>query len=429
MQKLRFIRLSNPWQSLIVSFALLISAGMLMLKMPWVMHRSGLSWLDALFTSSSAVCVTGLTVVPTSGFNTAGQWTILLLIQLGAIGIMTLTTSFLLLVRGKIGLKHKLEFAQLQEGFSLAGTSFLLKEIVKITFIIELLGALLLWPGFLSEGFSVKQSAYLSVFHSVSAFCNAGFSPFDDSLTGMNGWIKLVVAFLIIMGGLGYLVIFELLHFPRQSRLSFHSKIVLITTVGLLISGILFLAVFDWSHLSLIDIFFQSVTARTAGFNTVDLQSLSYGSVFTLMLLMFIGASPGSTGGGIKTTVFFVIVSSIFSVLKGKEEVVMFHRTLSRKTIMKAFATATLYFFIITTGVLILLQSHELSFERSLFEAISAMGTVGLSLDVTPHLNEIGKWTIIALMFIGRVGPASFALATMISGKELNIKYPKAELY
>ncbi len=429
MQKFRITKPVNPWQSLIISFALLIISGMILLKMPWVIHREGLNWLDALFTSSSAVCVTGLTVVPTSGFNQAGQWTILLLIQLGAIGIMTLTTSFLLLIRGKIGLKHKLEFSQLQEGFSLAGTTFLLKEIIKITFAIELIGALLLWPGFIQEGFSIGQSAYLSVFHSVSAFCNAGFSTFDESLTGMNTWIKIVVALLIISGGLGYLVLFEIRHFPRQAKLSFHSKIVLITTAGLLIAGVLFLALFDWSHLSVSDMFFQSVTARTAGFNTVDLQNLSYGSVFTLMLLMFIGASPGSTGGGIKTTVFFVILSSIFSVLKGKEEVVVFHRTLTRKTIMKAFATAILYFLIITIGVLILLQSHELSFERSLFEAISAMGTVGLSLDVTTHLNHTGKWTIIALMFIGRVGPASFALATMISGKKLNIKYPKAELY
>ncbi len=419
----------NPWHSLILSFGWLILLGSILLLIPPVEHQNGLPFTDAVFESTSAVCVTGLTSVSTTGFNLWGQIALLLLMQLGAIGIMTFTSSFMLALRGQLRLRDRVKFTALQEGTFYDG-SHVLQNILKITFVTEFIGFILLTIGFLYEGFSPGQAAWHGLFHAVSAFCNAGFSTFDTSLIGLNPLIKYTVAALIIIGGLGYYVIFELMLLRQGKRhLSLHSRVVLITTVLLIVAGAVLLYWFEGGRMGITDSIFQSVTARTAGFNSVDMNILHYPSIFLLMLLMFIGASPGSTGGGIKTTSFFVIVYSILSVLKGKTEVIYARRRIGYRLIMKAFATAVIYFAVIFIGTLLLLQDNGITLKEALFEAVSAMGTVGLSLGITPHLTVAGKWVLIALMFIGRVGPASFAMATLIRRKEPIIKYPEGTLF
>ena len=419
----------NTWQSLVFSFLILIAVGTILLMMPWVEHSKGLGWLDALFTSTSAVCVTGLTVVPTSGFNLWGQLSILLLIQLGALGIMTLTSSFLLAMKGRLSLRHRMSFSHLSENYNLYDTTYVLKNILKITFITELAGFLFLALGFHRQGLAWGDALYQGLFHSVSAFCNAGFSPYDDSLTGTHWLVKITTAFLIITGGLGYFVIIELMTRRQRQKLSIHSRIVLITTTALVLGGTLLVYLFEKGQISGLDAFFQSVTTRTAGFNTVDLNALHGTTIFLFLILMFIGASPGSTGGGIKTTNFFIMIYTVLSVLKGKQEVVYHNRTISTRTILKAFATTISYFIILSAGTLLLMDLQEFGLKESLFEAVSAMGTVGLSLGITPLLGAGGKWVIIILMFVGRLGPASFALAVSARRKEIKIQYPEAEIY
>jgi len=398
--------------------------------MPFVNHTNGLSIIDACFTATSAICVTGLTTVSTSGFNLYGQLSLLLLMQLGAVGIMTLTSSFLVAFRGKLSLKHKISFSKLQENFEIKDANSILKSILIITFITEFIGFVLLSIGFFIEGLSLNNAMYQGFFHSISAFCNAGFSTYDTSIVNLNSLIKYTISFLIIIGGLGYFVIYELIDKRKHhSKLSLHSKIVIYTTIVLIIGGTLLLFLFEKGTMTFTDSFFQSVTTRTAGFNSIDLTKLNYTSIFLILLLMFIGASPGSTGGGIKTTTFFIIIISIFSVLKGKTEVVIYNRTISIKHILKAFATSFIYFGIIVFGVILLLQESPFSLQEALFESVSAMGTVGLSLGITPNLDTYGKIIIIALMFIGRLGPASLALATMKKEKHLKIKYPDGTIY
>jgi trk system potassium uptake protein TrkH len=430
VMKRKFNLKMNPWQYLVISFIFLISAGTLLLYLLPVTRQGKLSFVDALFTSTSAVCVTGLTTIPTSSFNQAGQIIILLLIQLGAIGIMTLTSSFLLILKGKISLTQKMMFSGLQNKEAFTEANIVLKNILKITFITEFIGFVVLSIGFMLQGIDWRSSLYEGFFHSISAFCNAGFSTFDSSLIGMNSLIKISISILIIIGGLGYLVIYEVIDKKRQwKKLSLHSKIVLLTSILLIIGGSLFIYFGEWKQISLVDSFFQSVTTRTAGFNSVEINKMPIYIIFLLMLLMFIGASPGSTGGGIKTTTFFVIIYSVFSILKGKKQLVVFNRSIPFLYIMKAFATTVLYAAFIFTGVILLLETNNIGLKEGLFEAVSAMGTVGLSLGITPLLNTSGKIIIIALMFIGRLGPASLALATLKKRKETKIKYPQGEIY
>ncbi len=306
----------------------------------------------------------------------------------------------------------------------------ILKNILKITFFTEFLGFILLTIGFLWDGLTVPDSIYQGIFHSISAFCNAGFSTYDTSLIGTNPLIKYTVSLLIVLGGLGYFVIYEIIEkYSNKRKFSLHSKIVIITTLLLIIAGSIFLYIFENGNLSLTDSIFQSITTRTAGFNSTDLNKLSYASYFVLTSLMFIGASPGSTGGGIKTTTFFIMVYSIISILKGDANIVVFKRSIPKSYILKSYATAFIYFLTISIGVILLLQNHDFKFEEVLFEAISAMGTVGLSLGITPNLSVLGKIVIILLMFIGRLGPASFAMATIIKEKKILFKYPRGDIY
>jgi trk system potassium uptake protein TrkH len=428
----------NPPVSLMLSFVLVILIGTLLLMLPVSSRQNQVTpFVDALFTSTSATCVTGLIVVDTgTHFTLFGQLVILILIQVGGLGIMTVSTAFALLMGRSIDLKLKNVMNQVVGGTYTINVLQLLKSIVIVTAVIELLGAMVLMLQF-SQDYPLNRAIYLSVFHSVSSFCNAGFSLFSANLAGYtnNAIISLTVPALIFLGGIGFTVIIDLYRYFLTSgkvrKLSLHSKIVLTTSAILIVGG--FIAFFIMEYYGsmkgytiqqrFLASLFQSVTTRTAGFNTIDMAALSKGTVLVCILLMFIGASPGSTGGGIKTTTISVLGLTIISLVKGRKDISVYKRRIPASNFREA---AGLVFFSITIIfliVLVLMMTQPHSFDKILFEAFSAFGTVGLSMGITPYLTSLGKILITLLMYIGRIGPLTMIYAFAVSKKHTNINY------
>ncbi|MFO7866940.1 MAG: TrkH family potassium uptake protein [Candidatus Aminicenantes bacterium] len=418
----------NPAQVLAVSFlgAIAVGAGLLMIPACTVGGR--ISWIDALFTSASAVCVTGLIVQDTPVYFTPlGQAVILILFQLGGLGIMTFSTLVMVMTGRRISFKDRII---VQEGFHHASPSnlkSLIRNIFLFTFGLEIAGAGCLYF-YWKDDFSGFQAAFHAVFHSVSAFCNAGFARFSDSFESFRGDLVVngVLVVLIILGGLGFLVLnetFEILadkFRKKRHRLSLHMRMVLCITSALLLGSAALFFILEYAgalqNLPLIEkittAFFQVVTPRTAGFNTIDLHLLGQGTIFMLIMLMFVGAAPGSTGGGVKITTLGVLFAFIKSRLAGRRLVNLNRRTLPFELITKAFTLLALSFMVISLAVFILMISHpDMTFREIIFEAFSAFGTVGLSLGITPELNPLGKTVIILTMYIGRIGPLSFLYA------------------
>jgi trk system potassium uptake protein TrkH len=416
--------------------------------------RSGahLHPVDALFLSTSAACVTGLSVVDIGTELTVwGQLTILGLIQLGGLGIMTFSTVLILLLGRDISFRSRI---LVQDSFShspKADLLLLLKNVILFTFVFESLGALLLFARF-REGATPFRAAYQGVFHAVSAFCNAGFGLFADSLMRYRDdpLVSLTVAILIVFGGIGFLVLHEILlaiggshslnHYWR--RLSLHCKIVLTMTATLLTGGMLFFLVSEWSFTMAslnwaerwLAAFFQSVTTRTAGFNTLDFGTMNNVTLLGTIMLMFIGASPGSTGGGIKTSTLGVLLALSRARFTGSRHIYAFKRSIPDNTINRAFSVFALGVVIVMLGTAGLLISEQNAgmvdgsrgqFLELLFETTSAFGTVGLSMGITPKLSHWGKCILVVIMFIGRLGP--LVIATAISFKEPKGKFVYAE--
>lgn len=433
-----FWRRLSPPQLFVGSFLLLILLGTIGLKtLPGLYTGTPLSWLDALFTATSAVCVTGLTVVDTATYFTPwGQAFILLLIQLGGLGIITFTTVLIVALGRRLSLRQQALAVSVAEAAPHIDYRQLARDVVRFTFLIEAIGALLLYLGF---GLKLGWEAALwpAVFHAISAFCNAGFSVFSDSLTGFrtDPLVLLPVMLLIVTGGLGFLTLEELylwrksIRVRRRFRLSLHSRLVLVTTAALLAIGSVFFVVFEWHvtlrafplEAKLLNSLFMSVTARTAGFNTIDYgQATEQTNVLTI-LLMFVGGSPGSTAGGVKTTTLALLVLLALSRLRGQEIPSCWSRSVPHEVVQRAVGL-----FVVAVAVLMLASfaltaseiEHGVSapggFLKYLFEAYSAFGTVGLSMGVTPSLTPTGRWIIILLMFIGRVGPLTFAAALVV---------------
>ncbi|HDJ23370.1 MAG TPA: hypothetical protein ENF17_05745 [Candidatus Aminicenantes bacterium] len=415
------IRRFNPSQILALSFLGAICLGTLLLMLPWSTQEGRISFIDALFTSTSAVCVTGLIVKDTpTFFSPWGQAIIMLLFQMGGLGIMTFSTLILLVSGRKISITDRLI---IQEGFHygfLRDWRSLIKKIFLFTFFIELGAGLILFLRWRVD-FPWPKALFISLFHAISAFCNAGFSLFSQSLLNYRHdvVINLTMMATIVLGGLGFLVLQEGFYFfgcklkRTTYRLSLHTRLVLTMTSLLILLPALVLLGVEWSHSlagynfseKLLASFFQVITARTAGFNTLDLTSLSYGSVFLLIALMFTGASPGSTGGGVKTTTMGVVLAFLRSKLLAREEVLLYRRTIPSEVITRAFTLVTLaIFFISGAGFLLFLVQPHLSMDQALFEVFSAFGTVGLSLGGTASLNTGGKIIIIITMFVGRIG-------------------------
>ncbi|MFQ5588924.1 MAG: TrkH family potassium uptake protein [Nitrospiria bacterium] len=422
----------RPAQAMAMGFVLLIATGTMLLSLPqMVSDPSKISIIDALFTATSASTVTGLTLAPISEFyRQSGIWVILFLIQMGGLGIMTFGVLFSLLSNQRIKLQ---DAVTLQGALATESLGTVRKEIGLIffvTFVIETLGALLFWL-FLPNG--TDQPVFTAIFHSVSAFSNAGFSLFPENLEGFVGHIPLnfVVAVLIVLGGIGFPVLNNLGGYPffkkdrTAWRLSFHSKMVLSVSAGLLgigTIGIYFLefngalASLSWYEKWLASLF-HSVTARTAGFNTLNISVFSDATLYLLLLLMWIGGSPASTAGGIKTTTFAVMLATLKAMLNRRQEVSFFKRSLSPLAVQKALSIAFSSSAILAILLLLLLFTEGGHFKEVMFESVSAFNTVGLSTGMTSSLTPAGKLIITLTMFIGRIGSLTlaFSLAERVS--------------
>ncbi|MCX7973990.1 MAG: TrkH family potassium uptake protein [Candidatus Aminicenantes bacterium] len=412
----------QPASVLAISFLIAITLGTIILLFPASTVTGKIRFIDALFTATSAICVTGLTVVDTATYFTRfGQIIILILIQLGGLGIMTFSTLILLAAGRRISIQDRI---MVQESFlPRAPRDFraIIRNIFFMTVAIELAGTIFLFLC-LNRKFAWPEALFHSLFHAVSSFCNAGFSTFSDNLQGFVGdvVVNLTIISLIILGGLGFLVIQECFYYfvlaraAKRYRFSLHSKIVLTVSSSLIITGWLVLYLLESSHGfnhldgkgKILASLFQAVTPRTAGFNTVDLRNLQIASIFFLMGLMFIGASPGSTGGGIKTATLGVIIAFIRAKLRARERVYLFYRTLPDDCLTRAF---TLFFlalsWIALASFFIFLAQPSALMKEVFFEVFSAFGTVGLSLGLASELTPIGKIVIIVTMYIGRIGP------------------------
>ena len=437
-------------RTICTGFLALIIVGMLLLMLPFA-TASG-DWnhpLVALFTSTSAVCVTGLIVVDTGTyFSSFGQGVVLTLIQLGGLGYMTATTLLLLLVGRRLCLKDRLAIQQAMETAELANVTKLLVSIISMTLIFELTGAFLLIPTFITD-FGLGRSLWLSVFHSISAFNNAGFSLFSDSLVqyAENPWPMAIISGLIILGGIGYQVIMEAFLWGRdrlqgrQKRtvFSLHFRIVTSTTLVLLLLGTVAFLLIEYDNpatfagkgfgVKVLLAGFQSVVMRTAGFNSIDIGAMETSALFVAIALMFIGASPGSTGGGIKTTTARILIMSTFAALRGRDEVDCYQRQIPTARVLKALAVvvaSAISVIIITTCISV--SDPNLSFIGILFEAVSAFATVGLSTGITAELSTLGQLFIIAIMYIGRVGILLLISALLGDPSPTAIRFPEEDL-
>ncbi len=437
-------------RTICLGFIAVIALGALLLLMPF--STSDGAWSDpitALFTSTSAVCVTGLSVVDVGKYYSFwGQLFLVLLVQIGGLGYMTATTFLLLLLGRRFGLKDKIAIQQSLDKSGLDGVVQLVQSILATTMLFELTGVFLLMLVFVPQ-FGFKDGLWSAIFHSVNAFNNAGFSLYSDNLIGyrVSPLINLTIGGLIIFGGLGYQVIMEMYLWVRArfnkspicTVFSLNFKVVTSTTAILIILGTLAFLVMEYQNpetlgslnfaQKVMAAWFQSVTPRTAGFNTIDIGKMSETALFLTIALMFIGASPGSTGGGIKTTTFRILFSCTAAVLEGKEQVECYQRqipiALILKTISVVFGSLIV---VIVSATLVELANPELEFIQVLFEAVSAFATVGLSTGITAKISAIGKLILIATMYIGRVGVLLLMSAAVGDPKPTTVKYPEESL-
>jgi trk system potassium uptake protein len=442
LRPLRPARPHSPARYIALSFAVAITLGTLLLWHPWS-HAPGhdITFLQALFTATSAVCVTGLVVVDTgSAWSPAGQIIIMVLIKIGGLGLVTLGTLFAIILGRRIGFSERMRLATQLNALHTGGVVRLILTIFFFSLGLELLGATILYARFASlHGYG--EGAFFALFHSISAFNNAGFAFYSDSLMRFAGdpLVSLTIAGLFILGGLGFIVHMNVLvHLrrPRLMPLSLHSKIVLSTSLALIALAFVVVLAFEWTNLRtlgnlplserLLNAFFQSVTPRTAGFNTLDYGEMRSATLLFTMLLMFVGASPGSTGGGIKTVPFFLLMGSAWCLFRGRDELVAFGRRVGLRTIVKAGIIVIMAMMIVGAALTVLcLTDGDQPFLALAFEAMSAFGTVGLSMGITPEVSASGQLVLIVLMYLGRIGPLLFALALLEEPQEAHFKYPR----
>ncbi|XFO66556.1 Ktr system potassium uptake protein B [Sporomusa silvacetica DSM 10669] len=436
----------TPYQILVLGFAGLILGGALLLMLPIAaVAGTGLPFIDALFTATSAVCVTGLVVVDTGTyFSLFGQLVIISLIQAGGLGIMAMSTLMAILIGKKINLRQRLVMQEALNQFTIAGVVRLTQYIIKVTLLIEFIGGTILAIRWYQD-FGLK-GIYFGYWHAISSFCNAGFDLLG-SVTGKfssaTGYvddiaINVVISLLIILGGIGFTVIADVWTNRRFDRLSLHSKVVLITSVVLIVFGSIVIFLLEYNNLNtlgslswqgkILASYFQSVTTRTAGWNTVDLSKLTDATLFFMVILMFIGASPTSTGGGIKTSTTGVLAAAIWALIRGRQDAELFERRIPQSIIYKAFSVMLLSAVVVIFVTMMLSITENQPFINLLFETTSAFGTVGLTTGITPTLTMPGKIWLIITMFAGRVGPVTLALALALKNRKGNLQYPEGKL-
>lgn len=428
----------NPPMVLSLGFSILIIAGGLLLSLPFF-TKSGQATplVDSLFVAASASCVTGLTPVNTlEHWNTYGHILIIILIQIGGLGVMSLASIIPLILGKKIGMKSRQILKEQLNVESLEGMIVLFKYVLAFTFGTEVLGAILLSIKFVPL-YGAGKGVWYAVFHSISAFCNAGFDILGDSIFPFRDdlLINLTLCALVIVGGLGFVVTSELFRRRSFKKLSTHSKLVLMVTAILLVLGtVMFLflenedGVLQYETLkgSILESFFQSVVARTAGFYSVDLSKIKDSTALMLMGLMFVGGSPGSTAGGIKTTTLGVLVLSTHAVVRGESEPVVFGRHIGTETVRKALAIFLVSIVIILSVSFMLAITESAPLVDILYETVSALATVGASKGITPHLTDAGKNLITLCMYLGRIGPMTMAFAFGMKAKKSLIRYPES---
>jgi len=433
-------------KTIFYGYVLIIVLGTILLLLP-MSHTKDLSFIDAIFTSASATCVTGLIVVSTSeDFTFFGEAVIVSLIQIGGIGYMTLVTVFFLFMKNNMSIHEKIVMKQSLDLPDLNVVSFA-KKILFIVLFIEFLGAVILTLEF-SKKYEFFDALWYGVFHSISAFNNAGFSLFTDSLMSYNGnFISLfTLSLLVIFGGVGYFVLIELIeYYKRKKRFSIHTRIMLYGTLILIVFGMILFLSIEWNnpktfgqfslYEKLLNAFFLSVNFRTSGFNSIDLSGLQESSLFFSTIFMMIGAGQGSTAGGMKITTVAILIVTVFYILKDtNQEPHIFKRTIEQKIINKALAIIITSSLLVLFATLVLVETQNLPFMKILFEVVSAFGTVGVStgdggiLSLSVKFDEFGKMMIIVLMVAGRLGVFAFGIILVGKAKRKHFEYPKGRI-
>ncbi len=447
---LKKIHALKPVQILAMGFLCIILLGALLLTLPIAtVDRDTLGFVDALFTATSAVCVTGLIVVNTGvTFSLFGQIVILCLIQIGGLGFMTITAMIFMMIGKRITLRERLVIQEAFNAESLQGMVKMVRNALLVTFTIEGTACILFTIRFAFE-YDLAHAVYYAVFLSVSAFCNAGFDPFgfENSITPYvaDPIVNFLIMALIVLGGMGFSVILDVIHVRRWSRLTLHSRVVLLVTAVLILSGTLMICLLEWNNPLTLDnglnpaekvmaAGFQSVTLRTAGFDTIGQGGLTPAGQMVSIILMFIGASPASTGGGIKTTTFFIVLLSTIVMVRRKEDYNIYHRRLNLSLVRRAQAIVFLALGLVLVDTVVISAVESMtggteSLADVLFEVVSAFGTVGLTTGITPSLNAASKILISLTMFIGRVGPLTVSMA--LAGhmrKPDAVRYPEGRI-
>ncbi|PFG03283.1 TrkH family potassium uptake protein [Bacillus sp. es.036] len=428
----------HPPRALLLLFLIVSTIGTVLLKLPQA-TTTPVSWLDAWFTAISAITVTGLVVVDTGSVYTVfGQVVIMLLIQVGGLGIMSFAVVIFLLIGKKIGISQRLLITQALNQKGMGGIIKLVRSLFIFSIVIEIIGATLLSARWIPE-YGIGTGIYVAIFHAISAYNNAGFSIWSDSLSSYVGdpIINLVIVMLFILGGIGFTVLIDLKDKKHFREWTLHTKLMVIGSLFINALAFLVIITLEWNNASTLGQlngagkgwagFFQALTPRTAGFNTIDIGSMEEASLFFTICLMFIGAGSASTGGGIKLTTFIAMLLSVNTFLKGKNEVTIFHKTLAFSVIIKALAITVISTGVVLVGVFILELTQDSPFLANLFEVVSAFGTVGLSMGITGNLDGIGKLTIIVIMMVGKLGPLTLAFI-FASKKTPKIRYPEEEV-
>ncbi|MBV6684157.1 TrkH family potassium uptake protein [Rossellomorea marisflavi] len=434
----RVIHLSPP-QLLVAVFAFFIMVGMALLKLP-ISTTEPITWLEALFTTTSAMTVTGLAVVDTGSVYTVfGQIVVMCLIQLGGLGIMSFAVLIVMMLGKKIGFKERLLLQQSLNQTSVGGVIMLVRYLFIFSLLVEGIGMMFLATQWVPR-YGWSEGLFYSLFHSVSAFNNAGFGLWPDNMMRFvgNPVITFALSSLFIIGGIGFTVLVDGWKSRTFKKLSLHSKIMILGTLLINVAATIIIFVLEYNNpgtlgpLSLGDkglaSYFQAVTPRTAGFNTLDYGEMESPTIFFTVFLMFIGAGSASTGGGIKLTTFLMILLAVGAFLRDKKEVKIFRRSIDQSVILKSLAISTLSVLLVVGSLFILTISEKgADFLTLLFEVVSAFGTVGLSMNFSPELSTVGKWVIIFVMFAGKMGPLTLAYSLSRPGKE-KIRYPKEDI-
>lgn len=448
LSRLKETQTKSPHLWLLASFAAAITLGAILLLLPWAQNQAfpRLSVIDAIFTATSATCVTGLTTVCVcERFTAFGKCVILTLIQLGGLGIMTFAAFCIQIAGRRLSTKDESIFS-LSAGGS---TNFTFRGLLRLTFIftfaIETIGAAILYNRFQFCGYSPANALFFGIFHAISAFCNAGISLFKDSLCSFSSdtIVSMTMLALMWLGGIGFLVIGNVFHIrfwsrdlKKRGRINLQSRIALGTSLILTLAFLVLFILLEWHHSlakldtcpKIISAVFQSITCRTSGFNMVDMTTLSMPTRFLTMAMIFVGGAPGSTAGGIKTTTLAVLLLTMWSFIRRQPETVLRNRTIPGSTVREALAICmlTLIFIGFIFGVLLITESEAGSDPFSLlFETFSACGTSGLSLGATGNLTTPGRALIIAAMFFGRIGPLTIAFCVGRSNSLIRIRYPE----